>query len=159
LGIADSPQTSKATMQACSNDANYKSPPMQPVQSTLAEHSGHSPPKCQLSPKSATIQHATTVLFEAFATLEDSATDPSLCVYGQPIQLNFQKLPIPTSPIRPAPWSSVQEHPLPDTAIVDMFTHWLSIANIQDETRCSMIPLSVSITETFLKKMQRAYLY
>jgi hypothetical protein len=99
------------------------------------------------------------VLFEAFATLEDSATDPSLCVYGQPIQLNFQKLPIPTSPIRPAPWSSVQEHPLPDTAIVDMFTHWLSIANIQDETRCSMIPLSVSITETFLKKMQRAYLY
>jgi hypothetical protein len=37
-------------MQACSNDANYKSPPMQPVQSTLAEHSGIHHPSANCLP-------------------------------------------------------------------------------------------------------------
>jgi hypothetical protein len=111
---------------------NIKKPASEPAPSTTMSQSQAASGDQQssswphLSPTSATLEHARTVVFEQLALMEDSSTNKGSVLYGQAISCQFVRVPVPSSPSRPPVWDQALAHEQPDLVFVDMLHTWIT---------------------------------
>lgn len=102
----------------------------------------HSSSKVILSPKAATIQHASNLVCAIHAVLDDGSSQNDGVAYGQAISKFFPKLPFTND----TSWYHAelvpQAHPHPDVDSINMLKLWINDVEYHTPTRYQLFLLA-----------------
>ncbi|CAL5012898.1 unnamed protein product [Urochloa decumbens] len=139
LGISftPAPESYKTPLEQIIRTKPVQSPAEFPSLSPVADE--HSANTAKLSPKSATIEHASMVVFEQLAMLDDASSQPDGAMYAEPVREPYERAVVEHHQPETYISFSAQGHPAPDTEMLDMFAIWLKNGNFGKRTSCWIV--------------------
>jgi hypothetical protein len=95
----------------------------------------------KLSPKTTTLNHANTILYDQMALLDEASSQQDEVLYGQLVRGTYEKGHVPNHHIDTSVSISSQRHPRPAPENVQMFSLVLQNDNTVDHNRYTLNPV------------------
>lgn len=103
----------------------------------------------KLSPKSTTLNHANTILYDQMALLDEASSQQDEVLYGQLVRGSYEKATVPSPPLSNTGTLSAQRHPRPAPENIQMLSLVLQNDSSIDHNRyphCPFLPrLQISL--------------